>query len=116
MSSLFLRRSPNKVFHDFCSLLENNLLLILDQDILVCHLRMEGKFYIYSSSKKNQKSYYHCYYLSLADGRKLCYHDTRKFGRMALYPKTNDYSILPMLAHVGFDFLDPQVNGLWFLP
>ena len=32
-------------FHDFVRI-GKYLLLILDQDILVCHLRMEGKFYI----------------------------------------------------------------------
>lgn len=106
----FSTKITQQSFHDFVRI-GKYLLLILDQDILVCHLRMEGKFYIYSQVEESK--HIHVIF-TLADGRKLCYHDTRKFGRMALYPKTNDYSTLPMLAHVGFDFLDPQVNGLWF--
>lgn len=88
------------------------LLFGLDTKRLICHLRMEGKFYLYEDAVPPSKHIYAIFYLK--DGRKLCYHDTRKFGRMSLYPIEADIRSLPPLQHIGLDFSDPRVEGEWF--
>ena len=99
------------------SLLEFNrigkyLILSTEDYDWVIHLRMEGKFYIYDELPENLKHIHIIVYLN--DGKKLCYHDTRKFGRMALYDKTEDKSTLPSLKNVGYDILDQRVTGKYF--
>lgn len=78
----------------------------------IVHLRMEGKFYLYESLPECKKHIHAIFFLS--DGRYLCYHDTRKFGRMELYPKTENKASLPAFKNVGLDALDDQVTGLYF--
>ncbi len=76
----------------------------------IAHLRMEGKFYIYKE-KPDINSHVHAVFY-LEDGRILCYHDTRKFGRMALYPKAQHKRSLPIFTKIGPDFRDPSVDPL----
>lgn len=113
---------------EFCALLKNQhfrkferlgkyLLLELDDFDLVAHLRMEGKFLILNSMADvealdpiKDRKHIHAMFM-LADGRVLCYKDTRKFGRMYLYPKVADWHTLPALANVGKDALDPSLNA-----
>lgn len=78
-----------------------------DYDWIV-HLRMEGKFYIYKENPDIDSHVHAVFYLE--DGRILCYHDTRKFGRMALYPKAQHKRSLPVFAKIGKDFRDPSVD------
>ena len=65
------------------------LLFELDDLTLSVHLRMEGKFYIYTKLPEDRKHIHVVF--TLDDGRKLCYHDVRKFGRMELLPKKKSY-------------------------
>ena len=64
-----------------------------DYDWIV-HLRMEGKFYLFDAYPNPKDKHIHAIF-TLSDGRYLCYHDTRKFGRMYLYPKTGSIASLP---------------------
>ncbi|MDD6468107.1 MAG: DNA-formamidopyrimidine glycosylase [Erysipelotrichaceae bacterium] len=61
------------------------LIFELERHILVCHLRMEGKFYV-EPDLSLQDKHTHVIF-TLQDGRYLMYHDVRKFGRMYLYEK-----------------------------
>lgn len=64
------------------------LLFDLDRDMLVVHLRMEGKFYVDDPGKPLDR---HMHVLfDLGNGRQLRYHDVRKFGRMSLLPLDTD--------------------------
>ncbi len=45
---------------------------------------------------------------TLEDGRYLCYHDTRKFGRMYVQEKEENLYDLYPLRHVGYDFMDDR--------
>lgn len=99
------------------SLLEFNrigkyIILSTEEYDLVMHLRMEGKFYIYEQLPDSLKHIHVIFYLE--DGRKVCYHDTRKFGRMNIYDKVEDKSTLPALKNVGYDALDERVTGAYF--
>ncbi|MBB5183783.1 bifunctional DNA-formamidopyrimidine glycosylase/DNA-(apurinic or apyrimidinic site) lyase [Catenisphaera adipataccumulans] len=75
----------------------------------IAHMRMEGKFYVFFSAPEDRRHIHAIFHLD--DGRYLCYHDTRKFGRMSVYPKTEDLHSLPMLKNVGYDYTDPHVTG-----
>ena len=88
------------------------LIFEMDDKILISHLRMEGKFYIYDQKIEESKHIHLIFYLK--DGRKACYHDTRKFGRFYLYPKTEDISSLPALNNVGYDFTDERCTADYF--
>ncbi|MDO4466190.1 MAG: bifunctional DNA-formamidopyrimidine glycosylase/DNA-(apurinic or apyrimidinic site) lyase [Bacillota bacterium] len=90
------------------------LIFTTEEYNLVVHLRMEGKFYILDSLP-DAKEWKHIHVIfGLDDGRFLCYHDTRKFGRLSLYEKREDISTLPPLQNVGFDVLDDRVDGMYF--
>ncbi|EOS62206.1 formamidopyrimidine-DNA glycosylase [Firmicutes bacterium M10-2] len=78
----------------------------------IAHLRMEGKFYLFDEYPDPKDKHIHAIF-TLADGRYLCYHDTRKFGRMYLYPKTDRISDLPCFANVGVDFCEATGSYLY---
>ncbi len=61
------------------------LIFILDDVAFISHLRMEGKFNIKDNLETITKHDHIVFYLD--NGKKLCYHDTRKFGRMQLVDK-----------------------------
>lgn len=86
------------------------LLFVLDQEDLVVHLRMEGKFYLLEEPCPDP--HIHVRFL-LSDGRWMCYHDTRKFGRMELYAHTQDPFQHPCFQKLGYDVLDERLNGAW---
>ena len=50
----------------------------------------------------------------LNNGIYMSYHDTRKFGRMYLYPKKEDIHEYPCFKNVGYDYMDERVNGMYF--
>lgn len=93
------------------------LVLELDDRIWIAHLRMEGKFMVYPSIEEVEKldpvkdlKHIHALF-TLDDGRVLCYKDTRKFGRMYLYPKIENWKELPVFVHVGKDAMDPDLRA-----
>lgn len=85
------------------------LVFTLDDYRLICHLRMEGKFYIFTNEIQESKHIHVVF--TLEDGRKLCYHDTRKFGRMGLYSKEEEIRNLLPLKKLGLDFQEEACNG-----
>lgn len=107
----FARSLKKQSFRDFFRL-GKYLGFGLDDYTLIVHLRMEGKFYIYESLPREHKHIHVIFHLK--DGRFLCYHDTRKFGRMALYSKEEDRASLSCFKNVGLDCLDDRVDGAYF--
>ena len=91
------------------------IILELDDYTFVSHLRMEGKFLIVSSREEfeqldqiRDRKHIHAQFV-LEDGRIVCYKDTRKFGRMSLWPQQDDLHHLKPLSKVGKDVLDPTL-------
>lgn len=86
------------------------LFFILDDYIIISHLRMEGKFFI----KTNEPIEKHEHIVfTLNSGRTLRYHDTRKFGIMKLL-ETNDYQKAlqePEIKKLGLEANDPNLTG-----
>lgn len=120
----------NMYCETFCTELENQhfrrferlgkyLIFVLDDYDWIAHLRMEGKFLIYDSPEtvdqldpvKDLKHIHARFYLE--DGRVLCYKDTRKFGRMSLWPKQENIYELPPLIKIGKDVLDPSLDAAY---
>lgn len=93
-----------QTFHEFKRIGKYLIFRMDDVDFIV-HLRMEGKFYIFD--EKRQDKHIHAV-LKLSDGRYLCYHDTRKFGRMHIYEQQVSISSYPCFKNVGIDFLDAE--------
>lgn len=77
------------------------LLFILDDFILVSHLRMEGK-YFYSTSDEVINKHIHVIF-KLSNGMELRYQDTRKFGRMEILSKEIDLSKFKNLGPEPWD-------------
>ena len=77
------------------------LLLQMDTCVLVCHLRMEGKFYILDSQEPCDRHTHVVF--TLDNGQTLRYHDTRKFGRMETVPLGTDFSHWHGLGPEPFD-------------
>lgn len=77
---------------------------------LVCHMRMEGKFYIQQPQEALSKHIHVIF--SLRDGRELRYHDTRKFGKMYVYEKITPYQNYPCFLHIGKDAFDETLHAI----
>lgn len=59
-----------------------HLMIILDDDVLIIHLRMEGRFYLKGQDDTIDKHEHVVFHLD--DHHILTYHDVRKFGTMHL--------------------------------
>ena len=70
------------------------LIFILEDYAFVSHLRMEGKYHITETSKQLDKHEHISFRFS--DKMELRYHDTRKFGRLALVNKETYSQELPL--------------------
>ena len=99
-----------QAFHTF-SRLGKYLIFGLDDYDLIVHLRMEGKFYLYDKLCKDK--HIHLVF-QLSNEKYMSYHDTRKFGRMYLYPKKEDIHSYDCFKNVGYDYMDERVNGMYF--
>ena len=65
------------------------LLFEMDDCTLVSHLRMEGKYFIMNNSEPINKHDHVIFYLS--NNKQLRYNDVRKFGKMSIIDKDNEY-------------------------
>ncbi|MDY2957584.1 DNA-formamidopyrimidine glycosylase [Floccifex sp.] len=107
----FVNKIKGQSFLSF-SRIGKYLIFTTEKYDFVVHLRMEGKFYIMDTFPKDLKHIHVIFHLD--DGRYLCYHDTRKFGRMALYDKVDNKYDCPALKNVGWDVLDDRFNAMYF--
>ena len=76
------------------------LLFEMDDITLVSHLRMEGKYFILDEKYPISKHDHVIFYLD--NGKQLRYNDVRKFGRMELIEKDDDYRIFKQLGPEPF--------------
>lgn len=79
------------------------LKFILDDYVLVSHLRMEGRYGLYDKNEPFDK-HTHVFF-SFTDGTELRYRDVRKFGTMHLFTKGKEENELP-LSQLGFEPFD----------
>ncbi|GED60825.1 DNA-formamidopyrimidine glycosylase [Brevibacillus formosus] len=84
----------------------------LNEDVLVSHLRMEGRYGVYQADDPVEKHTHVVFHFT--DGTELRYRDVRQFGTMDLFPKGKETTVGP-LAKLGVEPLDksftPEVLG-----
>ncbi len=105
------KKLTNQTFHKF---FRHGKYLVFELDDLdwISHLRMEGKFLIEDKIPEDPKINKHIHAkFHLDNGKWLLYMDTRKFGRMQVYPRTEDYYSLPAFDKVGPDVLSDQFSA-----
>lgn len=79
------------------------LRLVLDELVLVSHLRMEGRYGVYDAEEPLEKHTHVVFHFD--DGTELRYKDVRQFGTMHLFAPGEDLS-LPPLNKLGREPLD----------
>lgn len=96
----FRNKIINQHIHDV-ERIGKHLIFVLDDYVLLSHLRMEGKYYLVENNNMDEKMNKHkIISFLLDDGNTLLYHDVRKFGKMKLLDK-NNYMEDETLAKLG---------------
>lgn len=83
------------------------LVFTLSSKILLVHLRMEGKFLFRPIGSPRSKHEHVSFFLN--NDMEWRYHDTRKFGRMILYPKEELLDKKPF-NELGYEYNDPNLT------
>ena len=108
----FESKIVNQTIHDV-NRIGKYLLFVLDDYILLSHLRMEGKYYLVENNIEDGKMNKHkIISFLLDDGKTLLYHDVRKFGKMKLLDK-NDYLKDSSLSKLGKEPFDMSKEELY---
>ena len=84
----FKKVMEGNTFHDI-KRIGKYLIFELDNHYLISHLRMEGKYFLKNSNEEILKHEHIIF--TFEDNSDMRYHDTRKFGRMALVLKDKLY-------------------------
>ena len=96
----FKNKIINQHVHDV-ERIGKHLIFVLDDYVLLSHLRMEGKYYLVENDVVDEKINKHkIISFMLDDGKTLLYHDVRKFGKMKLLDR-NNYMEDETLAKLG---------------
>lgn len=104
----FIRRLKGAILEDV-KRKGKYLIFIFDQEYLISHLRMEGKYHFASEYLPAK----HDHILFIWSNTTLAYNDTRKFGTMHLYHKTTDiYNVYP-LKEVAIDANDEGLSSTY---
>ncbi len=105
-AELFIKELKTKVITD---ILRRGKWLIFDlgQDYLFSHLRMEGKFFLKDQQMPIVKHEH--VIITFTDNSELRYHDTRKFGRMLLIPKSEN--IIEIITRQGLEPNDQNLTS-----
>lgn len=85
------------------------LIFVLDRNVLVSHLRMEGKYYVQPQNEPYDVKHTHAIF-TFKNGIQLRYHDTRKFGRFYLYERGVDLKAQKAFQHCGLDVFDESLT------
>lgn len=81
---------------------------VLDRDVLISHLRMEGRYGLYQAEEPVEKHTHVIFHFT--DGTELRYRDVRQFGTMDLIPLGLETAEGP-LAKLGVEPLDPNFTA-----
>ena len=109
----FIKSLLHQHFRDFLRR-GKYLIFKMDDIYFVSHLRMEGKYYIQKPDEPTNKHNHIIF--ALSNGMELRYNDTRKFGRMEIYPLDTDLNHLhdlgvePLSDNFNIEYLKPILN------
>ncbi|MBR4618665.1 MAG: DNA-formamidopyrimidine glycosylase [Bacilli bacterium] len=96
----FIRRIKNQTIKDITTR-GKFLVFILDTDVLLIHLRMEGKFTFRNIGEELSKHEHVIF--TLDNNEEMRFHDVRKFGKMYLFKKSEVYKVKP-LVDLGYEY------------
>ncbi len=103
----FKRNIKNQKIHDITTR-GKWLVFHLDKDVLLIHLRMEGKFTFRKAGDILNKHEHVVFHLD--DDVELRFHDVRKFGKMYLIDKNNYLNEVP-LKNMGLEYNDKNLTS-----
>lgn len=84
------------------------IVIHLTKNILLIHLRMEGKFFFRIKGDSINKHEHVIF--TFDDNRQMRFHDVRKFGKMHLLDKDNYLTISP-LKEIGYEYNDSKLTS-----
>ncbi|AHI53215.1 DNA-formamidopyrimidine glycosylase [Spiroplasma culicicola] len=91
------------------SRIAKHIIFELGDMVLISHLRMEGKWFVYDSKDIYDKKHILAEFI-LSDNKILAYHDTRRFGTFH-YQKAKDYKEQLPISKVGPEPFNPIVTA-----
>ncbi|AHB36700.1 DNA-formamidopyrimidine glycosylase [Spiroplasma apis] len=97
----------NRVIEDV-SRIAKHIIFHLGDMVLISHLRMEGKWFIYDDEVNYNKHLEAIF--ELESGKKMAYFDTRKFGTFH-YQLKESYKELKPISNVGPEPFNPKVDA-----
>lgn len=81
---------------------------VLERDVLISHLRMEGRYGLYQADEPVEKHTHVIFHFT--DGTELRYRDVRQFGTMDVFPLGTETTIGP-LSKLGVEPLDESFTA-----
>ncbi len=102
----FSTRIKGQTMHEFTTR-GKWIVITLDQDYLLIHLRMEGKFFFRERGVPLEK--HHHVVFTIDDEEELHFQDVRKFGRMKLIPKDKILT-MPPFTELGLEPWDKHLT------
>lgn len=84
------------------------ILISMEKDTLLVHLRMEGKFFFRETNMPKEKHEHVIF--TLSNGLSFRFHDVRKFGKMHLISNEQLYQTEP-LNQLGYEYNDSNLTG-----
>lgn len=108
-SKEFINRIKNQTMNSF-STRGKWIVIELDTDYLLVHLRMEGKFFFRDKNVPLEK--HHHVVFTIDDKEELHFQDVRKFGRMKLIPK-EEINNMPPFTELGLEPWDKKLTSLY---
>lgn len=102
----FEEKLKNQIIHNI-STRGKWIVIELDRDYLLVHLRMTGKFFYRNKGDILEKHQHVCFLLD--NNEELRFHDVRKFGRMKLIPK-DKINEMPPFTELGLEPWDTNLT------
>ena len=88
------------------------IVIFLTTKALICHLRMEGKFFFRDPSVPKEKHEH--VIITFTDNTDMRFNDVRKFGKMTCLPKEEVYNLKP-LSDLGLEYYDKSLTPSYLL-
>ena len=88
------------------------IVIFLTTKALICHLRMEGKFFFKDPNVPKAKHEH--VIITFIDNTDMRFNDVRKFGKMACLPKDEVYNLKP-LVDLGLEYYDKSLTPNYLL-
>lgn len=107
----FIKKIKNQKFNSFKTR-GKWIVIELDKDYLLVHLRMEGKFFFREKGVPLEK--HHHVVFTIDDNEELHFQDVRKFGRMKLIPK-DKINDMPPFTELGLEPWDKELTVEYLL-